>query len=154
MGNGRWAVLPAALAMLAVNAWAQLPEGPGKEQTQRICKQCHELERSLAPRQNREGWKGIVDKMVTLGARGSGEDFDLILDYLAKNFPAEELPKINVNKATGIELESGLTLRRSQSAAVIEYRTKHGPFKSIEDLKTVPGIDAAKIEAKKERLTF
>src|SRR5437016_6240231 len=94
MSVGRCALLHAALAINAVSAWAQLPEGPGKEQTQRICKQCHELERSLAPRQNREGWKGIVDKMVTLGARGSGEDFDLILDYLAKNFPAEELPKI------------------------------------------------------------
>lgn len=154
MRGGRFAWLPAALAIFAASAWPQLPEGPGKEQTERICKQCHELERSISPRQNREGWKGTIDKMVTLGAKGPGQDFDLILDYLAKNFPAEELPKININKATAIELESGLTLRRSQSAAIIEYRTKHGPFKSIEDLANVPGIDAAKIEAKKDRLTF
>ena len=70
------------------------------------------------------------------------------------HFAAEEIPRINVNKARAIDLESGLRLRRSESAAIIEYRTKNGPFKSIEDLKKVPGIDAAKIEAKKDRLTF
>ena len=53
-----------------------------------------------------------------------------------------------------IKLESGLTLRRSESAAIIQYRAKNGPFKSIEDLKKVPGVDTAKIEAKKDRLAF
>jgi competence ComEA-like helix-hairpin-helix protein len=94
------------------------------------------------------------DPIAASGDRAADQDFDLIVDYLAKNFPAPELPKINVNKATAIELESGLTLRRSQSAAIIEYRTRHGQFKSIEDLKHVPGIDAANVEAKKDRLTF
>jgi competence protein ComEA len=59
-----------------------------------------------------------------------------------------------VNTCRAIDLESGLTLRRSQANAIIEYRAKNGPFKSIEDLKKVPGIEAAKIEAKKDRLTF
>jgi competence protein ComEA len=59
-----------------------------------------------------------------------------------------------VNKAAAIEFESGLSLRRSQAAAVIQYREKNGPFKSIADLKKVPGIDVAKIEAKKDRLVF
>ena len=36
----------------------------------------------------------------------------------------------------------------------IVHRDKNGPFKSIGDLKKVPGIDAAKIDAKKDRLTF
>ena len=44
--------------------------------------------------------------------------------------------------------------RRSQAAAIIQYREKNGNFKSIEDLKKVPGIDVDKIEAKKDRLTF
>ena len=53
-----------------------------------------------------------------------------------------------------IDLESGLSLRRSQAAAIIQYREKNGPFKSIEELKKVPGIDIEKIEAKKDRLVF
>ena len=95
-----------------------------------------------------------MNKMVALGMQGTDKELGDILEYLAKNFPAEEVPPLNVNKATAIELESGLTLRRSQAAAIIQYRTKNGNFKSIEDLKKVPGVDAAKIEAKKERLVF
>jgi competence protein ComEA len=142
------------LALFAGGAWAQLPEGSGKEETQRVCKQCHELERSFSLHQDEEAWRRTLDKMVALGTKVTDREFSEILDYLAKNFPAEELPKLNVNKATAIELESRLTLTRSQSAAIIQYRAKNGSFKSIEDLKKVPGVDAAKIEAKKDRLAF
>jgi competence protein ComEA len=136
------------LAIFAGSAWAQLPDGPGKEETEKLCKQCHELERSVSLRQDRAGWQTTVDKMVSLGAQGTDKELQTVLDYLAKNYPGDELPKLNVNKATSIEFESRLSLRRSQAAAVIDYRTKNGPFKSIEDLKKVPGIDETKIEAK------
>ena len=43
---------------------------------------------------------------------------------------------------------------RKETAAVIAYRDKHGPFKSVEDLKKVPGIDVKEIEAHKDRLYF
>jgi competence protein ComEA len=134
-------------------AWAQ--DVPGKAESQRICVQCHEYERSIAPRQDRAGWQATMDKMISLGAKGTQKEFDAIVDYLAKTYPAgDEIPKIKVNEARAIELESGLTLPRSQAAAIVQYRTKNGDFKSIEDLKKVPGIDVAKIEAKKDRLIF
>lgn len=133
---------------------AQLPDGLGQQETQKICSQCHELERSVSLHQDRDGWKTTMNKMVSLGAEGTEQDFQLVFEYLVKNYPAEEVPKVNVNKATAIELESGLTLRRSQAAAVIAYRAKNGNFKSIEDLKKVPGIDPAYIESKKSRLAF
>jgi competence protein ComEA len=144
----------AAFALLAGSVWAQLPDGAGKEETQRVCKGCHELERSVSPRQDRDGWQATMDKMVALGAEPTEKDYNAILDYLVKNYPGEEIPKLNVNKATAIELESRLTLPRSQAAAIIEYRAKNGVFKSIDDLKKVPGVDAARIEAKKDRITF
>jgi competence protein ComEA len=133
-------------------AWAQ--EMPGKAAAQRICVQCHEYERSVAPRQDRAGWRATMDKMIALGAKGTPEEFDAILDYLSKTYPGEDVPKIKVNEARAIELESGLSLPRSQAAAIIQYRTKNGDFKSIEDLKKVPGVDVAKIEARKDRLVF
>ena len=135
-------------------AWAQLADGPGKAETERICKQCHELERSISIRQDRAGWQATMDKMVALGATGTQKEFDAVVEYLAKNFPAGEVPRINVNKASAIDFESGLSLTRSQAAAIIQYRSKNGDFKSVEDLKKVPGVDAAKIEAKKDRLVF
>ncbi len=140
----------AALILLAGGAWAQ----DGKAAAQRICIQCHEFERSVAPRQNRAGWQSTMDKMVALGAKGTQKDFDAIVDYLAATYPGEDVPMIKVNEARAVELESGLSLPRSQAAAIIQYRTKNGGFKSLEDLKKVPGVDAAKIEAKKDRLLF
>ena len=110
--------------------------------------------RSVSRRQDRDGWRATLNKMVAFGTRGTDQEFALILDYLATHFPAEQLPPVNVNKAAAIELESRLSLRRSQAAAIIAYRTKHGKFKSIEDLKQVPGVDAEKIEAKKDRIAF
>jgi competence protein ComEA len=150
----RIVLLTAGMVVSEAGAWAQLPDGPGKAETARVCKGCHELERSLSPRQDRDAWQQTMDKMVSLGSEMTGQDYKAILDYLAKNYPGEEMPKLNINKATQIEFESRLTLPRSQAAAIVGYRAKNGPFKSIDDLKKVPGVDSAKIDAKKDRLTL
>jgi competence protein ComEA len=131
-----------------------LPEGPGRQETEKLCKGCHEVARSVSIRQDRTGWEITMKKMAALGAKGTPQEFDAVLEYLVKNFAGEELPPVNVNKATAIELESRLTLKRSEAAAIIQHRTKNGAFQSIDDLKKVPGLDAAKIEAKKDRLSF
>jgi len=147
-------ILIAALCLSPVVAWAQLPDGPGKQETQRICSQCHELERALSPRQDHDAWQGTINKMVSLGLRASDDDLRLVTDYLAKSYPGEPIPKLNVNTATAIDFESALTLKRSESNAVIEYRAKNGPFKSLDDFKNIPGVPFAKFEAKKSRLAF
>jgi len=149
-----WNTRVALTLLFAAAAWAQLPDGPGKAETLKMCSQCHELARSISLHQDRAGWQATMDKMVTLGAQGTDAEKTAVVDYLAAHYPAEEIPKIHVNTARAIEFESGLSLRRSQAAAVIEYRNKNGPFKSIADLEKVPGIDAAKIEEKKDRLVF
>jgi competence protein ComEA len=145
-----------SISLLALSAARaqQLPDGPGKAETVKLCSQCHEIERSVSLRQGREGWQATIDKMVVMGAKGTDKEWAAVLDYLARNYAADEVPKLNVNKATAIELESGLSLKRSEAAAVIRYREKNGEFKSIEELKKVPGIVVAKIESKKDRLAF
>src|SRR5215471_3812322 len=127
------------LSVIATSAFAQLPDGPGKVETEKICSQCHELERSVALRQDRAGWQATIDKMVGLGAEGTTKELAAVLDYLSTNFAGEQMPKLNVNKAAAIEFESRLSLKRSEAAAIIAYRNKNGPFKSIEDLKKVSG---------------
>jgi competence protein ComEA len=146
--------LAVAFTLMSATALAQLPEGAGKAETEKVCSQCHELARAISLRQDRVGWAGTVDKMVSLGAAPTEAEQLAIINYLSSHFTADAMPPINVNKARAIELESGLSLKRSEAAAVIEYRTKNGPFKSLADLKKVPGIDFAKIEAKKDRLVF
>jgi competence protein ComEA len=132
----------------------ELPQGPGREETERLCKQCHELARSISPRQDRDGWSTTLNKMIAFGMKGTPQEFALVLDYLAKHFPAAEVPQVNVNKASAIELEAGLSLKRSQAAAVIAYREKNGLFKGLDDLKKVPSLDPDHLEAKKDRIAF
>lgn len=144
---------PVLLASLGLMG-QELPEGAGREETIKICKQCHEVAQAVSVRQDRDGWSITINKMMGLGMKATRQELALVLDYLAKHYPAGEMPPVNVNKASAIELESGLTLRRSQAAALIAYREKNGPFRSIEDLKKVPQLDADKIEAKKDRIAF
>jgi len=146
----RWGVV----LLLALPAFAQLPDGAGKAAVEKLCSQCHEIERSISLRQDRAGWQATMDKMATLGMKAGEKDMQAVLDYLSANYPASDVPRLNVNTARAIELESALSLPRSQSALIIQYRTKNGPFQSIGDLKKVPGVDAAKIEAHKDRLVF
>ncbi|MEO7272299.1 MAG: helix-hairpin-helix domain-containing protein [Vicinamibacterales bacterium] len=139
---------------LPAAAQASLPDGAGKEQMVKICGQCHEPQRAASIRLTREGWEATIGDMVARGARGTDQDFQAILDYLATNFLGEASRPLNVNTATPVELESVLLLLRKEAAAVIAYREKNGFFKSADDLKKVPGVDAKKIEAQKDRLYF
>ena len=147
------------LVLLAISVGAgtssgQIPDGAGRAETEKLCSGCHELDRAVSLRQNRDGWKGTINRMVNFGADGTEAEFAAVLDYLSATYPASELPPLNVNSARAIDFESRLSLRRSQAAAIIDYRTKHGRIKSIEELKSIPGADSVKIEAKKDILVF
>ena len=150
-------VAPILLILAAPALWAQeemLPDGSGKAETLKLCRQCHELQRSIAPRQDRAGWSTTMAKMTALGMKATPQEASLVLDFLVKHYPPADVPRVNVNTARAIELESGLSLRRSQAAALIKYREENGPFKSLDDLKKAPMLDAAKIEEKKDRIAF
>lgn len=151
----RLSVLAAGLAAFAALCMGQeLPDLPGKLETEKLCKQCHEMARSVSKRQDRDGWLQTVTKMSAFGMKATDAELEAVVAYLTRAYPADEVPKINVNKASAIQLESGLTLRRSQAAAVIAYRKEKGDFKSLEDLKKVPGLDTAKLDEKKDRIVY
>lgn len=131
-----------------------MPDGTGKAETQKLCSKCHELDKSLSLKQDRAGWQRTIEKMLASGLKASDADIATVLDYLTRNYPADDVPRLKVNSADAIDFESILSLKRSQAAAIIAFREKNGPFKSLDDLKKVPGIEAAKLDAKKDRLIF
>ena len=53
---------------------------------------------------------------------------------------------ININTATETELESLTGVGPVTAAAIIQYRTEHGPFASVDDLIDVSGIGPATLE--------
>ncbi len=133
---------------------AELPDGPGRAELDQLCAKCHEIERSVSKRQDRDGWEVTLNKMIAMGTKGTDKQFAAVLDYLVKHFPADEIPPININTASAIQIESRLSLKRSEAAAVIAYRKANGKFSSLEDLKKVEGIAFEKIEARKDRIVF
>jgi competence ComEA-like helix-hairpin-helix protein len=81
----------------------------------------------------------------------------------AKPATAEKAPKpakpavtgkLNINTATAEQLEMlpGVSAKKAQ--ALIDYRTKNGNFKNIEDLRKVPGIKQKKVDKVKAYLIF
>jgi competence protein ComEA len=147
----------ALLALSFAMPWsakAQLPDGPGKAVTVRVCGKCHSPEKAASLHQDEDGWTDTIAKMVKMGAQGSDDEFAAVLDYLTKNFGPEAAPPVNINKADNVELESSLVLTKSEAAALIQYRAEKGPFKSIDDLRNIPGLDFKKIETQKSRIKF
>ena len=127
-----------------------LPDGPGKELVEVICSSCHSTERIAAKQFTKAQWQAKVLEMLQEEPDVTEPERDKIVEYLAKAFPA----KINVNHATAKELEDGLELSSADAAAIVQYRERNGNFKTLDDFKRVPGLDAAKIDSKKDRVEF
>jgi competence protein ComEA len=130
----------------------KLPDGPGKATTEKVCSQCHGVEVAISRRESKDGWNAIIDDMVQRGAKASDDEFGEVVDYLSANFSPSS--PVNVNDATVKLLKTVLDISGEQAAAIVKYRETNGKFKSIADLAKVPGIDAAKLEAKKSKLAF
>lgn len=67
--------------------------------------------------------------------------FQKIKPYLVVN--ANSIKKININTATKEELKMHPYIRWKIANAIVEYRTQHGAFKAIEELKNIVLIDEA-----------
>lgn len=61
---------------------------------------------------------------------------------------------VNVNTATQDELQTLDGIGPVRAKAIIDYRTKNGPFKSIDDLQKVPGIGESTLSSIKKDLTL
>jgi competence ComEA-like helix-hairpin-helix protein len=89
------------------------------------------------------------------GARATTEELDAIAAYLTKYFFKVEDPnKVNVNKATAKQIESGLGLTAKEAEAIVVYRESHGEFRVWGDLLVIYGVDGRKIAAAKDRMSF
>lgn len=146
-------LFPIVLAALAFSlpAWAQeeLPAGPGKAAFERMCKQCHGVEGVVRAKMSRDRWATVVDDMLSRGAKGTDDEIEQVVDYLATNFSK----KLNVNKATASDF-TALGLTADEAQAIIKYRVEQGTVKSFDDLSKAPGVPAAKLAPLKGRLEF
>jgi competence protein ComEA len=60
---------------------------------------------------------------------------------------------VNINTATKEELTSLKGIGEKRAQDIIDYRTKNGPFKSVDDLEKVPGIGPGTMKQIRPELT-
>jgi competence protein ComEA len=68
--------------------------------------------------------------------------------------PTDPSGKINVNTASAAELDKLPGIGEVLSARIVDYRTKNGPYNSLDDLRKVSGLTASVIEKIKDLITF
>ena len=93
-----FALAAVALVALAAPALAQppaasasssaLPTGPGRTTMVKVCSACHSPEIAATQRHDAKGWAEVVQLMASRGATASDTEFNEIIDYLARSFPA------------------------------------------------------------------
>ena len=146
-------VLILSLAFVAPTAGTvhqqELPDGEGKQVFMNKCNACHPLDYATSARRTRGQWNNVMREMEDMGATLSDEEKSSIVAYLTKNFG-----KISVNTAPDDELEKFLGLSSKDAKAIVAYRTDHGKFQSLDDLKKVPDIDAKLLDEKKDWISF
>ena len=126
-----------------------LPEGKGKAALLRACVQCHEIDVVTRTRYTEASWRRMVGIMVERGAELSEPETADVTAYLSKYFG-----KTNVNKAAAAQLEEELGLTEKEAQAIVSYREQNGDIKSLDQLKSVPGVSPDKIQAKAEAIAF
>lgn len=96
----------------------------------------------------------VKDQMIIYVSK-KGEPVPQSLETLQESAPAQQNQeeKINLNTATEAELQtiSGIGAKKAQE--IIRFRDEQGPFKTVEELKNVPGIGEKTVERLKDMLT-
>jgi competence protein ComEA len=137
---------PSATAAAAQDPF---PEADGKAALLKVCGSCHTAETVIQTLRTRQEWSEVTDQMARFGAEATDQEYDQILTYLARHFSP-----IKVNKATAKDLETTLDIPTTVAEAIVAYRLEKGEFKTVDDLKNVPGLESGKIEARKGRILF
>ena len=126
-----------------------LPDGPDKEKMVKLCVGCHELDLVVARRHTRAEWDGVIEDMIARGSKGTEEELSLVAEYLNKY-----LGKVSINSAGAREIQDGLKISEKDAQLIVSWREEHGKFKNFEEVRKVPGLDAAKIGDKRGWMSF
>jgi len=141
-----WLVLAVpAKAQQAAASEATTPQAAAVK----ICAACHGMELVTDTPRDYDAWHDTVQKMIDRGARGTPDEFDLVMDFLYQN-----VTPIDVNHADQDSLMAILHTSQEAAQAIITRRASR-PFKDLADLESaVPALDKTLLEGKKKMIYF
>jgi competence protein ComEA len=116
---------------------------------ERVCSTCHDSQRILSNRRTKDQWSEVIDKMVERGAQGTDDDFTAVMEYLITHYG-----RINVNKAPAKDLAKVVRISDKDAETIVAFRKENGPFKDLDTLCTVPGIDVAALKQNLDAISF
>jgi competence protein ComEA len=93
-------------------------------------------------------WHDTVQTMMDRGATGTDQQFADVMDYLHRT-----MTTIDVNTADADELQIVLHVPEATAQAILARRSTQ-KFTGLADLKSVPGVDAAAVDAKAKLIFF
>jgi cytochrome c oxidase cbb3-type subunit 3 len=70
-------------------SYAQLPDGPHREAALKLCGTCHSANIVLGRGMTRDQWGEMVSNMISKGAKGTPDEFNQVVEYLATALPAK-----------------------------------------------------------------
>jgi len=115
----------------------------------KICSSCHSMQMVTDTPRDWDAWHDTVQKMIDRGARGTPEEFDLVMDFLFQN-----VTPIDVNHADRESLMAILHAPQAAAEAIMARRARR-PFKDLAELEAaVPGLDKTVLDAKKRMIFF
>ncbi|HVY33173.1 MAG TPA: helix-hairpin-helix domain-containing protein [Caulobacteraceae bacterium] len=124
------------------------PADPDEAAFRQVCGRCHDTELVADTPRSYDDWEDTVQSMIERGAKGSDAQFVSVMTYLYRT-----LTTINVNTAEAEDIAAVLHVGPEVADAVIARRTSR-KFSDLADLKTVPGLDPALLEAKSKLIFF
>ena len=127
----------------------RFPDAPGKTELLNVCGTCHEPDLVFDHPQTAGEWSQTLENMAQAGAEATDAQWQLIEKYLNA-----QIAMIPVNSATAAELQATFDVAESVAQAIVRHRQANGKFASAEDLKKVAGLDAARVDARKDRLLY
>ena len=129
-----------------------MPPGAGKDTFESVCSLCHAPIAVVGKQFTKAQWEAKVIEMLQEEPDVTADERAAIVEYLTATFKPGGKIYVNVIPAKDLATALGVTI--DEATAIVQQREQRGAFKTLDDLKSVPGLDARKLEAVRARLTF
>jgi Helix-hairpin-helix motif len=113
-----------------------------------VCTRCHGVGLFMNKPRTWNRWNEVFTRMTARGAHPTEQQVDHIVRYFLAN-----LTYVNINTSPADELSLAIGVSDAVANQIVARREKR-KFRSLSELRSMPGVNAAVIEQRKSRIQF